>query len=498
MWLVQAVLAGMSLWILGILAVLGTVGMGIAYLTVDHVSDRIDKFLTGGGDTYQIDKALDCFRAGGFFGVGPGEGQMKFRLPEPQTDYIFSVIGEEFGMIACLVIAGLYIAIVVRVFLMMLDEEDPFVMLAAERPCHPVRPAGDDQHGGQSEADAVQGHDPAVHQPRRLVVPGAVPRHGPAAGADPAQSVPQGLALCRALAGGVSGRPYILAAGGTGGHMVPAHVLALELRARGHDVHLVTDTRGLRFPGLFEGVPRTVVDCGSPGRSGWRSAPSVALSIWRGRGAARALFRDLQPRAVIGFGGYPALPSLLAALSLKLPSLIHEQNAVLGRVNRFLAPRVARIATSYARVRRMQPGWAAKTTLTGNPVRAEVIAARAVPFDAEAPRLHLLVTGGSQGAAVLNTVVPAAVALLPESLRAAPRRHPSGPRPGRGDDPRDLSRRRHRADCRRLFHRSARPDRQRPCRRRALRRLDGRRAVRRRPPRDPGAAAHRHRRPSDR
>jgi cell division protein FtsW len=105
--------------------------MGIAYLTVDHVSDRIDKFLTGGGDTYQIDKALDCFRAGGFFGVGPGEGQMKFRLPEPQTDYIFSVIGEEFGMIACLVIAGLYIAIVVRVFLMLLDEEDPFVVLAA-------------------------------------------------------------------------------------------------------------------------------------------------------------------------------------------------------------------------------------------------------------------------------------------------------------------------------------------------------------------------------
>ncbi|WP_426168624.1 FtsW/RodA/SpoVE family cell cycle protein [Sandarakinorhabdus sp. DWP1-3-1] len=130
-WLVQAVLAGMSLWVLGVLAVAGTLGLGIAYLTVDHVSSRIDKFLTGGGDTYQIDKALDCYRAGGLFGVGPGEGQMKFRLPEPQTDYIFSVIGEEFGMIACLVVAGLYIAIVVRVFLMMLDEDEPFVLLAA-------------------------------------------------------------------------------------------------------------------------------------------------------------------------------------------------------------------------------------------------------------------------------------------------------------------------------------------------------------------------------
>ena len=212
--------------------------------------------------------------------------------------------------------------------------------------------------------------------------------------------------------------PFILAAGGTGGHMVPAHVLALELKARGHAVHLVTDSRGLRFPGLFDGVPRTVVDSGSPGRSGWRSLPAVAISIWRGRSAAKALFRELKPAAVIGFGGYPALPSLLAALSLQLPSLIHEQNAVFGRVNRFLAPRVDAIATSYAQVRRMQPSWAAKTTLTGNPVRAEIIAARAAAFDSDAPQLRLLVTGGSQGAAILNRIVPAAVALLPEGLRA--------------------------------------------------------------------------------
>lgn len=212
--------------------------------------------------------------------------------------------------------------------------------------------------------------------------------------------------------------PYVLAAGGTGGHMVPAHVLALELQARGHRVHLVTDQRGLRFPGLFDGVPRTVVDSGSPGRSGWRTLPAVALSIWRGRASARALFRDLRPRAVIGFGGYPALPALLAALSLKLPSLIHEQNAALGRVNRFLAPRVRAIATSYARVRRLEAGWGAKTILTGNPVRAEIIATRAIDFAADAPRLRLLVTGGSQGAAILNTVVPAAVGLLAAPLRA--------------------------------------------------------------------------------
>ncbi|WP_310496017.1 putative peptidoglycan glycosyltransferase FtsW [Sandarakinorhabdus sp.] len=130
-WLVQAMLAGMSMQIVGILAAIGVAGLGLAYLTFDHFALRIDKFLTGGGDTYQIDRALDCFRSGGLLGTGPGDGTRKFRLPEAQTDYIFSVIGEEFGMIACLMVAGLFIGIVVRAFLLALDEDDPFVFLAA-------------------------------------------------------------------------------------------------------------------------------------------------------------------------------------------------------------------------------------------------------------------------------------------------------------------------------------------------------------------------------
>ena len=130
-WIVQAMLAGMSGWVLGGFVAAGAAGGGIAYLSVDHFSQRIDQFVLGKGNTFQIDRALDCFRAGGIFGAGPGEGQMKFRLPEPHTDYIFSVIGEEFGMIACLGIAALYIAIVVRVFLTLLDEEEPFILLAA-------------------------------------------------------------------------------------------------------------------------------------------------------------------------------------------------------------------------------------------------------------------------------------------------------------------------------------------------------------------------------
>jgi UDP-N-acetylglucosamine--N-acetylmuramyl-(pentapeptide) pyrophosphoryl-undecaprenol N-acetylglucosamine transferase len=215
------------------------------------------------------------------------------------------------------------------------------------------------------------------------------------------------------------GGTYVLCAGGTGGHMVPAHCLALELMARGHNVHLVTDERGLRFPGLFPGVPVTKVDAASTGRSGIKALPQVALAIWKGRSTARALFKQLKPRAVIGFGGYPALPGLLAGLSLYLPCLIHEQNAVLGRTNRFLAPRVRAIATSFPRVRRMEGAWQRRAHFIGNPVRPEVLSAREVPFDADAPRLKLLITGGSQGAAILNRVVPAALALLPADLRAS-------------------------------------------------------------------------------
>lgn len=129
-WMMQALLAGMSLVMVGGLLVLAIGGLGVAYLLVPHVGSRIDRFVTGEGDTYQIDSALDCFRAGGLFGTGPGEGVMKFRLPEPHTDYIFSVIGEEFGAIACALLAILYLVIVMRVLLQLLDEEEPFIFLA--------------------------------------------------------------------------------------------------------------------------------------------------------------------------------------------------------------------------------------------------------------------------------------------------------------------------------------------------------------------------------
>ncbi|UIJ46996.1 undecaprenyldiphospho-muramoylpentapeptide beta-N-acetylglucosaminyltransferase [Sphingomonas cannabina] len=215
-----------------------------------------------------------------------------------------------------------------------------------------------------------------------------------------------------------SERHYVLAAGGTGGHMVPAAALAAELSARGHRVALVSDARGVRFPGLFEDVQTHVLPAGrlSGGPVGWARA---AKQMWDGRAQAIELYRNFKPAAVIGFGGYPALPAMLAAFSAGIPTVIHEQNAVLGRVNRFVAGRVAAIATSYADVARLKESWRGKTHLVGNPVRQAILDIRERPYPVleEDGIFRVLVTGGSQGATVLSQVVPDGLALLPVHFR---------------------------------------------------------------------------------
>src|SRR3954452_15683367 len=159
---------------------------------------------------------------------------------------------------------------------------------------------------------------------------------------------------------------FALAAGGTGGHMVPAHALAAELKSRGHGVLLITDDRGARFPGLFEGVPVHILPAGRLGGGpiGWLKA---ARAVVAGRGEAQRLYKEHRPDAVIGFGGYPAFPSLLAASAMRSPSVLHEQNAVLGRVNRLLAGDAAAIGTAYDEVERLKPKHRAKVVLVGNP-----------------------------------------------------------------------------------------------------------------------------------
>jgi len=213
-------------------------------------------------------------------------------------------------------------------------------------------------------------------------------------------------------------RQFVLAAGGTGGHMVPAAALATELKKRGHKVDLISDERGVRFPGLFDGIETHVLPAGrmQGGPLGWYRAGKAMLA---GRSLAIELFEKIKPAAVIGFGGYPALPALLAAFNQKVPTAVHEQNAVLGRVNRLVAGKVDAIATSYGKVERLAAKYRSKAHLTGNPVREDVLALRDKPYPLleEDGIFRVLVTGGSQGASILSQVVPDGLALLPVNFR---------------------------------------------------------------------------------
>lgn len=218
---------------------------------------------------------------------------------------------------------------------------------------------------------------------------------------------------------GIMSRHFVLAAGGTGGHMIPAHALAEELVDRGHSVELITDARGAKIPGLFDKAEVHIMPAGrvSGGPVGWLRA---GRNIWSGRAMARREYRAERPAAVVGFGGYPALPALLAAQSMGIPTIVHEQNAVLGRVNRLVAGRVDAIATAYPEVERLKPTHRGKVQLVGNPVRDEVLALRDQPYPelAEGGAFRILVTGGSQGATILSRVVPEGLSLLPQEVRS--------------------------------------------------------------------------------
>ncbi|NQX94044.1 MAG: undecaprenyldiphospho-muramoylpentapeptide beta-N-acetylglucosaminyltransferase [Erythrobacter sp.] len=214
-------------------------------------------------------------------------------------------------------------------------------------------------------------------------------------------------------------RHFVLAAGGTGGHLIPAFALATELEARGHHVALITDERGANIPGKPDSVPAHVLPAGRFGKNPLKW-PAGISAVLEGRQMALRLFQSFEPAAVIGFGGYPALPALLGALAVKIPTVVHEQNAVLGRVNRLLSGRVDAIATSYPDVERLKDKYANKTHLVGNPVREEVLALRDQDFPAltDESLLRVLVTGGSQGARILSEVIPDGLAMLPPPLRS--------------------------------------------------------------------------------
>jgi UDP-N-acetylglucosamine--N-acetylmuramyl-(pentapeptide) pyrophosphoryl-undecaprenol N-acetylglucosamine transferase len=209
-------------------------------------------------------------------------------------------------------------------------------------------------------------------------------------------------------------RIALLCAGGTGGHLFPAQALAAELGARGWDVHLVTDDRVERY---VEGFPAKTIhripSATFAGRNPFVLAAAL-LRLARGYMQARDLEKRLRPAVAVGFGGYPTLPPLLAAVHLGIPALVHDANAVMGRANRFLAPRVRRVAMGF-------PGaaWGSNVVVTGNPVRPAVVQAAtdAYPERLADDPFRLLVFGGSQGASFFSEAIPQAAAMLPVEMR---------------------------------------------------------------------------------
>ncbi len=218
------------------------------------------------------------------------------------------------------------------------------------------------------------------------------------------------------MSGGTALR-IALAAGGTGGHMVPAHALDRELRRRGHATLLVTDPRGTALPGLFEDVETHLLDSGRmSGNAMQKLGASVRILLNTRR--ARGLLKQTAPDALVGFGGYPSLAAGLAAASLGIPICLHEQNAVLGRANRLLVRACRALALSFPDTAQVPADARRKAVLTGNPVRAVVaaIAQEPCPTLDEDCAIRLLVVGGSLGARILADVVPDALALLPPAL----------------------------------------------------------------------------------
>lgn len=213
-------------------------------------------------------------------------------------------------------------------------------------------------------------------------------------------------------------RTYILAAGGTGGHMMPASALATELVARGHTVALITDARGAKIPGLCSDMAVHLIPAGRITKNPL-SWPGGARAILAGRLQSMRLYKQLQPSAVIGFGGYPAFPALIAAIGMRITTAVHEQNAVLGRVNRQVARKVAAIVTAYPQIQRMPKAALGKVHLLGNPVRTEVEVLRDNSYASQDSdgRINILVTGGSQGASILSQIVPDGLAALPAPIK---------------------------------------------------------------------------------
>ncbi len=211
-------------------------------------------------------------------------------------------------------------------------------------------------------------------------------------------------------------KKLLLAAGGTGGHMFPAQSLAEILQGQGWDIALMTDIRGRKHAGRIPASQIIEVEAASISPRRPLQAIKGIIKLRRGVKTAKTFLRDWRPDIVAGFGGYPAFPALKAAQSMNIPTILHEQNAVLGRVNRVFAARAEVLASGFDVLEKCPER--ANWQVVGNPLRTSIIAAAKRDYHPPAGQINLLVVGGSLGAKLLSETVPQAVALLPEALRA--------------------------------------------------------------------------------
>lgn len=209
----------------------------------------------------------------------------------------------------------------------------------------------------------------------------------------------------------------MLAAGGTGGHLFPAQALAETLVKRGYRVHLMTDERVRDYGKTFPADETHIVESASPSLSNVLKLPGRLLKLYSGYRHSKKIMRKAKPAAVVGFGGYPSFPPIYAAASLRIPSAVHEQNAVLGRANKMLSNKVNAVASSFSTMIGLPDALKFKMTLTGNPVRGIALAQSAAAYPSFSGKINLVVFGGSQGAKFFSDFMPQVFAAMPEALR---------------------------------------------------------------------------------
>lgn len=214
-------------------------------------------------------------------------------------------------------------------------------------------------------------------------------------------------------------KSVVIAAGGTGGHLFPAQALAEELGRRGYELTLITDKRGQEYAKSFPNASIVEVSAATFANRSIIGRLFAGLSIIVGIGEATWRLLRLRPDVVVGFGGYPSLPAVVGGILLRVPCCLHEQNSVLGRVNKRLAPFVTKIASTFPELRGLSPSHQSRVVVTGNPVRDTVRQRAASAYNApgEGSPIKVLVFGGSQGASVFSEIVPKAISVLPEAMR---------------------------------------------------------------------------------